>query len=57
MENLAPDWLRVGTDIVGGSQAPTFNATLLSRGQVAPLPSTFWLISSGLGFLAWRRFR
>jgi hypothetical protein len=25
--NLDPDWLRVGTDIVGGSPAPTFNGT------------------------------
>jgi len=24
--NLAPDWLRIGTDIVGGSPAPTYNA-------------------------------
>jgi hypothetical protein len=56
-ENLAPDWLRVGTDIVGGSAAPTFNATFSLAGEVVPLPSTFWLISSGLGLLAWRRFR
>jgi hypothetical protein len=26
-DNLAPDWLRVGTDIVGGDPAPTFNLT------------------------------
>ena len=25
--NLDPDWLRIGTDIVGGSKAPTFNMT------------------------------
>jgi hypothetical protein len=54
---LDPDWLRVGTDIVGGSPAPTFNATFSVSGTVVPLPSTAWLISSGLGLLAWRRFR
>lgn len=34
-ENLAPDWLRVGTDIVGGTPAPTFNATFSLTGEVA----------------------
>jgi hypothetical protein len=34
----APDWLRVGTDIVGGSPAPTFNASFLWTGS-RPLPS------------------
>lgn len=33
---LEPDWLRVGTDIVGGSPAPTFNATFTLNN--APLP-------------------
>lgn len=31
-ENLAPDWLRIGTDIVGGQPAPTFNATFSLTG-------------------------
>jgi uncharacterized protein YukJ len=30
--NLDPDWLRVGTDIVGGSPAPTFNMTFSLTG-------------------------
>jgi hypothetical protein len=30
---LAPNWLRIGTDIVGGSPAPTFNATFSLTGQ------------------------
>jgi len=30
--NLAPDWLRVGTDIVGGSPAPQFNGTFSLAG-------------------------
>jgi uncharacterized repeat protein (TIGR01451 family) len=31
-ENLSPDWLRVGTDIVGGSPAPAFNAVFSLAG-------------------------
>jgi hypothetical protein len=31
-ENLAPDWLRLGTDIVGGQPAPTFNASFSLTG-------------------------
>jgi hypothetical protein len=26
-DNLAPDWERVGTDVVGGTTPPTFNAS------------------------------
>jgi len=32
-ENLAPDWLRIGTDIVGGATPPTFNATFSIDGD------------------------
>ncbi len=32
-QDLQPDWLRVGTDIVGGSPAPTFNATFSLHGK------------------------
>jgi hypothetical protein len=33
---LQPDWLRVGTDIVGGAPPPTFNATFtLDNGPIA----------------------
>jgi putative Ig domain-containing protein len=32
--DLDPDWLRVGTDIVGGSTPPTFNATFSLSGAV-----------------------
>src|SRR5581483_10422647 len=35
--NLAPDWLRVGTDIVGGTTPPTFNAAFSLSGIVAPV--------------------
>jgi hypothetical protein len=30
---LAPDWLRIGTDIIAGSPAPTFNASFALSGQ------------------------
>jgi len=33
--NLAPDWLRVGTDIVGGATPPTFNAAFSLDGVAA----------------------
>jgi uncharacterized repeat protein (TIGR01451 family) len=32
--NLDPDWLRVGTDIVGGNPAPTFNGSFTLFGTV-----------------------
>jgi hypothetical protein len=44
--NLDPDWLRVGTDIVGGIPAPTFNASFTLSGTV---PDTFSTAGS-LGF-------
>jgi Putative Ig domain len=35
---LAPDWLRVGTDVVGGSTPPTFNAAFsLSGATCSPI--------------------
>jgi hypothetical protein len=46
-ENLAPDWLRVGTDIVGGSPAPTFNATFSLSGQTVPEPASVTLLALG----------
>jgi len=44
-EKLAPDWLRVGTDIVGGT---TFNATFSLVGQVVPEPSSVVMLSLGV---------
>jgi hypothetical protein len=56
--DLKPDWLRIGTDIVGGSPAPTFNAAFSLDGAIVPEPSTLFLLASGLaGVVAWRRKR
>ena len=38
--NLAPDWLRIGTDIVGGATAPTFNMTFSLAGETVPESGT-----------------
>ena len=45
---IAPDWLRVGTDIVGST---TFNASFLLVGDPVPEPSTYALLALGLGFV------
>ncbi len=58
---LDPDWLRVGTDIVGGVTPPTFNAAFSLDGSAVPEPSSLLLIVAGLALLgigrypAWRR--
>lgn len=54
--SLAPDWLRIGTDIVGGSPAPTFNAAFSLNGETVPgvpEPSTYGLMLGGLAGLGW----
>ncbi len=59
-ENIAPDWLRIGTDIVGAPDAgtpPTFNASFSVHGDIAapqaiPLPAAFWPGVTMLGALA-----
>jgi len=34
--SLAPDWLRIGTDIVGGAAPPNFNMTFSLTGETVP---------------------
>jgi PEP-CTERM motif len=50
---LDPDWLRVGTDIVGGTTPPTFNAAFSLTGRV-PEPGTLLLLGVGM-LVLWRR--
>jgi hypothetical protein len=52
---LEPDWLRVGTDIVG---AGAFNASFSLSGSTIPEPSTWAMMLlgfAGLGFAGYRR--
>src|SRR5215831_21083629 len=49
---LDPDWLRVGTDIVGGATPPTFNTAFSLEGTEAPEPATGILLLAGLGLVA-----
>jgi hypothetical protein len=46
--NLAPDWLRIGTDIT--HQGP-FNATFSLSGETVPEPSSWLLLGAGLPML------
>jgi hypothetical protein len=55
--NLAPDWLRIGTDIT--HQGP-FNATFSLSGDIVPEPPVLLLLSlglTGLASVAWTRHR
>ena len=38
--SLAPDWLRIGTDIIGGATPPTFNMTFSLTGDTIPNAGT-----------------
>ena len=46
--SLEPDWLRVGTDIVGGG---TFNGAFSLNGDQLPEPSTISLLLGGIGVI------
>jgi hypothetical protein len=55
---LAPDWLRVGKDIVDGTPAPAFNFAFSVSGNALPEPSTWAMMILGffgIGFMAHRR--
>jgi hypothetical protein len=54
---LDPDWLRVGTDIVGGATPPTFNAAFSLNGSAVPEPSTIVLLVTALAMIGVRRCR
>jgi hypothetical protein len=52
---LQPDWLRVGTDIVGGDK---FNASFSLNGATVPEPGSMTLMvlgAAGIALGAWRR--
>ena len=55
--SIDPDWLRVGTDIVGGTTPPTFNAAFSLDGTVVPEPGTVGLIVAGLALIGIQRRR
>ncbi|PYL83036.1 MAG: PEP-CTERM sorting domain-containing protein [Verrucomicrobia bacterium] len=57
--SIDPDWLRIGTDIVGGNPAPTFNAAFSISGIAPDSGSTLFLLgtAAGLIFLVKRRLR
>ncbi len=48
--NLDPDWLRVGTDIVGGTTPPTFNGTFSLTGAAIPEPSGWIMAGTASGW-------
>jgi hypothetical protein len=54
-EFLDPDWLRVGTDIVGDGNA--FNAAFALQGNTVPEPSSIVLFVSALTLISIRRYR
>jgi hypothetical protein len=54
---LDPDWLRVGTDIVGGTTPPTFNGTFTLDGTEVPEPASIGLLGLGTAALLLRKKR
>ena len=60
-QNLDPDWLRIGTDIVGppvtGAQPPTFNLAFSLAGEAVPEPASLLLLAGAIGVFAGARHR
>jgi hypothetical protein len=56
-DDLAPDWLCVGADIISGTGTPTFTAAFSVCGQVIPEPSVVALLIAGLAGLGLRERR
>lgn len=56
-EDLAPGWLRIGTDIVVGSPTPTCNATFSLAGQTGPETTSLTMCLGAAGALAAARAR
>jgi hypothetical protein len=56
-DGLEPDWLRIGTDIVGGTPAPTFNAAFSLSGQTTAVPEPLTVIGTIIGGTAAIRLR
>ena len=54
---LDPDWLRIGTDIVGGSAANRYNMAFSLSGTVVPEPSTFLMFGGVIGAAILRSLR
>ena len=50
---LDPDWLRIGTDIVGST---TFNMAFSLEGTAVPEPGTILLLGFGFGLISMRRY-
>src|SRR5579862_658075 len=56
--NLDPDWLRIGTDIIGGSStATTYNMTFSLSGTAIPEPGSVLLLGFGMAAIIWVRRR
>ena len=55
--NLDPDWLRIGTDIVGGSSPPTYNMAFSLQGTDIPEPGTLSMVFAGAIAVATLRLR